>query len=412
MLPELENAAPLNSAAARLLLVGDVDFSAPAGKSDGLMLAQTGPAIRSGMPKAWPSLDGTRPEILAVRDSFDQTHPDVAVKILRKGQATKSTVRQEAPNYSYLHFATHGFFAPEDLKSALEVPLDKSVGRVVPPPVNGSSANLPPQVVGLGASLRLEKQEIKVTEVVAGGSAALDGRLKPNDQILAVASDDGEFVPLAGKTLEDVIKLVRGPVGTQVRLRVQPVVGGDVSEYSFVRKALVMSQRTIPVPTVRQENQIAGYHPGLLSGLVLAGANLPPDPNQDNGILTALEVSSLDLSHVELVTLSACETGLGQTAGGEGLLGMQRAFQVAGARSAVATLWKVSDEASRCLMIDFYENLWEKKMSRVEALWQAQLKMLREGVHRGLAIDDQPADEQKRLPPYYWAAFELSGDWR
>ena len=190
--------------------------------------------------------------------------------------------------------------------------------------MNGSLANLPPQVVGLGASLRLEKQEIKVTEVVAGGSAALDGRLKPNDQILAVASDDGEFVPLAGKSLEDVIKLVRGPVGTQVRLRVQPVVGGDVSEYAFARKALVTSQPTIPVPTVRQENQIAGYHPGLLSGLVLAGANLPPDPNQDNGILTALEVSSLDLSHVELVTLSACETGLGQTAGGEGLLGMQR----------------------------------------------------------------------------------------
>jgi CHAT domain-containing protein len=205
--------------------------------------------------------------------------------------------------------------------------------------------------------------------------------------------------------------MVRGPVGTPVRLRVQPVTGGDPIEYVINRKSPATAQPAAG-PATRQEFQIAGYHPGLLSGLVLAGANLPPEPDQDNGILTALEVSSLDLSHVELVTLSACETGLGQTAGGEGLLGMQRAFQVAGAQSTVATLWKVSDDASRSLMIDFYENLWEKKMSRVEALRQAQIKMLREGVHRGVAIDDEPVDAQKHLPPFYWAAFELSGDWR
>jgi CHAT domain-containing protein len=193
---------------------------------------------------------------------------------------------------------------------------------------------------------------------------------------------------------------------------VQPAAGGEVREYELTRKPLPETQPMVSAPGVRQENQISGFHPGLLSGLVLAGANLPTSPNEDNGILTALEVSSLDLSHVELVSLSACETGLGQTAGGEGLLGMQRAFQVAGARTTVATLWKVSDDASRNLMVEFYENLWEKKMSRVEALRQAQLQMLREGVHRGLAIDDQPADAQKRLPPFYWAAFELSGDWR
>jgi CHAT domain-containing protein len=125
-----------------------------------------------------------------------------------------------------------------------------------------------------------------------------------------------------------------------------------------------------------------------------------------------LEVAVLDLRNVELATLSACETGLGRAAGGEGLLGLQRAFQVAGVHSTVATLWKINDDASRSLMIDFYENLWEKKMSRVEALRQAQLTMLNEGVHRGLEKVDRPADAKKRLSPFYWAAFVLSGDWR
>ncbi len=158
--------------------------------------------------------------------------------------------------------------------------------------------------------------------------------------------------------------------------------------------------------------EASGFHPGLLSGIVLAGANQPVDADSDDGILTALEVSTLDLSKVELATLSACETGLGEVAGGEGVLGLQRAFQVAGAHSVLATLWSVRDDAARSLMIDFYDNLWKKKMTRVEALRQAQLAMLREGVKRGLAYADQPAEQDHRLPPYYWAAWVLSGDWR
>ena len=75
---------------------------------------------------------------------------------------------------------------------------------------------------------------------------------------------------------------------------------------------------------------VTGYHPGLLSGIALAGANRPTSIWQDDGILTALEVAELDLSSVEMAVLSACETGLGEVAGGEGLLGLQRAFQVAG----------------------------------------------------------------------------------
>src|SRR5205814_7954974 len=115
-----------------------------------------------------------------------------------------------------------------------------------------------------------------------------------------------------------------------------------------------------------------------------------PEPGQSDGILTALEVAEFDLTKVELAVLSACETGLGKVAAGEGILGLQRAFQVAGAKSVVASLWSVDDEATRKLMERFYENHWQKKMPRQEALRQAQLAMLRGELVRGVERDDEP----------------------
>jgi CHAT domain-containing protein len=134
--------------------------------------------------------------------------------------------------------------------------------------------------------------------------------------------------------------------------------------------------------------------------------------------LTALEVGELDLTQVRLAVLSACETGLGETAGGEGVLGLQRAFQVAGAKTVFSTLWSIPDEATQVLMARFYDNLWSKKMGKLQALHEAQLWMLREGrthpgVQRGVVREDEPETKRNgRLPPYYWAAFVLSGDWR
>jgi CHAT domain-containing protein len=161
---------------------------------------------------------------------------------------------------------------------------------------------------------------------------------------------------------------------------------------------------------------VVGFHPGLLSGLAFVGANRPAGPGEDDGILTALEVAALDLGGVELVVLSACETGLGESAGGEGLLGLQRGFQVAGAHAVVASSWKVPDEPTRALMVRFYRNLWgERPMSKLEALCEAQRWMLREGRDRGLVPEDEttgPGGRRRRVPPRYWAAFVLSGDWR
>jgi CHAT domain-containing protein len=162
-----------------------------------------------------------------------------------------------------------------------------------------------------------------------------------------------------------------------------------------------------------QAGQVAGWNPGLLSGIVLAGANQDAGYQQDDGILTAAEVADLNLSTARLVVLSACETGLGQIAGGEGALGLQRAFQIAGARTVVSSLWKVDDAATQLLMAQFYENLWQKRMPTVAAFRQAQLSLLRNSVDtsslRGLDVESDQPSTSARLSPRLWAAFVISG---
>jgi CHAT domain-containing protein/Tfp pilus assembly protein PilF len=149
---------------------------------------------------------------------------------------------------------------------------------------------------------------------------------------------------------------------------------------------------------------VTGRNPLILSGVVLAGANTPQPTDEwgapvgDDGLLTAEEVAELDLSGTQLVVLSAWETGLGEVAGGEGVLGLQRAFHQAGARGVVASLWQVDDRASQRLMADFYDGVWGRGLGPLEALRQAQLNLLR-GPGGGA-----------QAHPRLWAAWVLSGD--
>jgi CHAT domain-containing protein len=178
-------------------------------------------------------------------------------------------------------------------------------------------------------------------------------------------------------------------------------------------------------PGARESDDfILRQSPLLLAGVILAGANRSPS----KGALTAEEVCSLDLRGCDLVVLSACETALGKQVSGEGVLGLQRAFHLAGARSVVSSLWSVHDEATQALMRRFYEQLWGAgKLTKLEALRQAQLAMLRQGLRdpqlvRGVFNPKTGAGKTKRTPavrdgggrlaPAYWAAFVLSGDWR
>ena len=139
---------------------------------------------------------------------------------------------------------------------------------------------------------------------------------------------------------------------------------------------------------VRVEN------PLLRSGLALAGANVRKS-SDDDGILTALEASGLNLWGTKLVALSACGTGLGEVKNGEGVYGLRRAFVLAGVDSLVMSLWPVSDYVTRELMTDYYRGL-KQGLGRSEALRQVKLQMLkRPGRHH----------------PFYWASFIQSGEW-
>ncbi len=198
--------------------MGDVDYGDAPGKADPQVISRA--AAVTDPPDCSPDFTpcprpATRSQ--SIRRYYRRRFPDGKAVELDGPDATEEAFRRQAPQHSYLHLATHGYFAPAGLRSALG-PRD-------------------PKGAGPGID-------------ILGGAG------------------------------------------------------------------------------------VAGFHPGLLSGIVLAGANRRPTPiGQDDGILTALEVAELDLSGVDLVVLSACETGLGEVAGGEGLMGLQRAFHVAGARA-------------------------------------------------------------------------------
>ena len=286
--------APDSSDPSSMLILGGINYDYDAREA----MAAAQPAKRPGRRRAgrgltnWDALPGTRDEAAAIQNTFQRARPLGNVKLLQDNIPTEETVQKLAPQYRYLHFATHGFFAPEQLQSAL----DK-----------------------------------------------------------------------------------RGHDGSRG--------GAGVNQAHFM-----------------------GYLPGLLSGIALAGANKPGE--QDDGILTALEVSEMDLSEVRLVVLSACETGLGRVAGGEGLLGLQRSFQLAGAKSTIATLWQVNDSASRDVMSRFYENFWIEELDTIECLRQAQLEMLNDSKERAARLGrTQSTVKKPRTAPYYWAAFVLSGNW-
>jgi len=144
--------------------------------------------------------------------------------------------------------------------------------------------------------------------------------------------------------------------------------------------------------------------PLLLSGLALAGANrrreVRADEDGEDGVLTAEEIASLDLAGVEWVVLSACETGVGRVWSGEGVLGLRRAFETAGAGTLIMSLWQVEDEATREWMGHLYRERLDGRAT-AEAVRRSSLAMIRARREAGAPTH-----------PFTWGAFVAAGDWR
>lgn len=139
---------------------------------------------------------------------------------------------------------------------------------------------------------------------------------------------------------------------------------------------------------------VIARNPLMSSGLLLSGGQMSGDTTVE-GKLTADDIAGLDLHSCELLTLSACETGLGKKMSGQGVLGLRSAILSAGARNVLMSLWKVDDDATCQLMTEFYSNILLKHLAPVDALSQAQ-ETLRK--------------TSKWNAPFYWAGWVLAGD--
>jgi CHAT domain-containing protein/tetratricopeptide (TPR) repeat protein len=264
------------------------------------------------------------------------------------------------------------------------------------------------------------------TATVAGSTAAAAVRSGEYRGATSTCQDFASMrfdsLPSTGGEVRDIVDAWRSGVGSVPgrSARAVQLLGVDATERAFKRSAA--GQAVIHLAThgffvgdacvrarragdaARATSADAGENPLLLSGLALAGANQRGHARlgEDDGIVTAEEIASLDLSRTQWAVLSACETGLGSVTSGEGVLGLRRAFQVAGARTVIMSLWKVGDLPTRRWMRALYAAHFDaRRLSTAEAIREASRKLLKDARENGESTHPAP-----------WGAFIASGDWR
>ncbi len=236
------------------------------------------------------------------------------------------------------------------------------------------------------------------------------------------------FAPLPGtaREVEDVAALWQAAAGTE---EVRVLSGVEADEAGFAR--LAPGRRVLHLathgffvdprcatgggggrgvgeladaaPTAAPEAAPPTESPLRLSGLALAGANRRESVplGGEDGVLTAEEVAALDLDGVEWAVLSGCDTGVGRLLAGEGVLGLRRAFQVAGVRTVIMSLWPVEDAATRDWMVALYHHRLAERLGTAESVRAAARDLIAARRARGLDTH-----------PFRWAAFIAAGDWR
>lgn len=223
---------------------------------------------------------------------------------------------------------------------------------------------------------------------LADDGAATDIPLSAQSEISGTRGDSWTYLPGTLVEVQGVDALLR-PAGLSVR----SITGTKASEEVIKSLSGDQASGILHIATHGFFRYQDYGNPMYSTGLLLAGGNKSWNGNKpgnglDDGILTAAEVSYLNMSNTSLVVLSACETGLGQLRSNEGVFGLQRAFILAGVPNLIMSMWKVSDKETALFMQTFYRYLSEQKPLH-EAFSSTQKELSR------------------RYSPYYWAAFQL-----
>ena len=173
----------------------------------------------------------------------------------------------------------------------------------------------------------------------------------------------------------------------------------DCSDDKFDRGIVVNLKKVSKKPGGKR---VKIKNPLLRSGIALSGANNALKANDalnSDGIVTAEKILGLKLRGTDMVVLSACDTGAGKVKTGEGVFGLRRAFTQAGTRSLVMSMWSVPDRETKELMVNFYRNIKNGKMTRSKALRQAALKQM-----------NIVKERYGHTNPFYWGAFVFMGE--
>jgi CHAT domain-containing protein/tetratricopeptide (TPR) repeat protein len=266
--------------------------------------------------------------------------------------------------------------------------------------------------------------------LLAVGSPAFDDRpITREANVKTLRSGCAEFgrvrfddLPGSLREVTEISRLWPAANSTEVTVLIgnvanETTVKGSIAGHRIVHFAthgfFLGSDCTTPLPGTRAVGGLVATssktassineNPLVMSGLALAGANHRSSAtlDQDEGILTAEEIAGLNLQGTEWAVLSACDTGLGEIRAGEGVFGLRRAFQIAGARTVIMSLWSVEDESARLWMRALYEGRLQKNLSTADAVHAANISVLNGRRANGSSTH-----------PFYWAAFVAAGDWR
>lgn len=244
--------------------------------------------------------------------------------------------------------------------------------------------------------------ERKTGLVALGGAAFEMASVGPSpstlrgDAVTCASFSKMEFQPLPA-SLAEVHDISAGWKRWNAHEPERLLTGNDATRTEFL--AAAQQSRVLHVATHAfvLEKSCGNGNPLLHSGLVFAGANT----NRNASILTAQQIASLDLRGVDWAVLSACNSGYGQLQDGEGVLGLERSFRVAGARSVIMALWPVDDESTRAFMRRLYDRRFARREPTATALWNSD---------RAELLARRAAGESTH--PWYWAGFVAAGDWR